>query len=56
MLRPLQRPSSKDVRAAWIACANWPALAPVISSTMDSSDGFSTVNVWPSPLTKAPLI
>jgi len=53
---PLQLPLSNDVRAAAIAASAWAADTPVTVATTDSSEGFSTSNVVPSPLTKAPLI
>jgi hypothetical protein len=51
---PDHTPESNDRRDAEIASANWSIDAPVISSTIDSSLGFSTVKVVPSPFTNAP--
>jgi len=56
MVRPDQTPSSNARRAAPIAAATWPDEQPAIVATTDSSDGFSTMNCAPSPLTKAPSI
>jgi hypothetical protein len=54
--RPDHTPESNERRAAEMASENWSSEAPLTSSTIDSSLGFSTVNRVPSPLTKAPSI